>query len=257
MLAAARACPALWSPCGDQIGRSSDRNRAAHGRWCRGSSRCRAGSTNNPFVWHEPMAAYAHTLTSWAAAGTGAGRPLDQLPRRAAIFENNPHASGWRRHPDVHGAWTASPHERPADDAAGPTASCRIGADRSMDQGRTWNDLGVCSTPPAGGLHRTTLRLGGGRLRPCSNHDGVPVSVLQSVRTRPVAQGVAVRACRGCSRRAGSALAVGTRRVLTPYPTSVRCETPTGDNYTIGTPWCPQRGLPRRQRAADVYGGTR
>jgi hypothetical protein len=113
--------------------------------------------SSNPFVWdREDGTPRLFVLTSWGGVPIhSAGPSLDRLQRgQLAIFNPHPGDGVWMEAivPDATGAWYGFyHHERPArpcgrDDRQLPN----IGAARSSDRGRTWDDLGIIlDAPPA------------------------------------------------------------------------------------------------------------
>ena len=94
-------------------------------------------------------------LTSWGGVPTrSTGTSLERLQRDEPVsFTSHPGHGVWMESivADDGGAWYGYyHHERPADECARPDRQLtRIGAARSIDQGRTWEDLGlVIDAPP-------------------------------------------------------------------------------------------------------------
>ena len=227
--------------------------------------------SNNPFVWHEADGVRTLTaLTSWGGVPELArGTALDHLaPVGAATFENHPGHGVWMEAviPDDQGAWYGYyHHERPAEECGRLDRQLpRIGAARSLDQGRTWVDLGVVfDAPPGSAACTSTGRfvLGGvGDVAAMLDRDGQYVYLFFSQYERdPSAQGVAVARMTWANRdEPAGALAVWNDGAWLPAsPTFAEDgETPTGVIYPVGTPLVPAtRPFHDGNAAADVYWG--
>jgi hypothetical protein len=112
--------------------------------------------SSNPLVWDlVDGSPRLFVLTSWGGVPIhSAGPSLDRLQRGApAVFNPHPGDGVWMEAivPDAAGTWYGFyHHERPArpcgrDDRQLPN----IGAARSVDRGRTWDDLGIILDAPA------------------------------------------------------------------------------------------------------------
>ncbi|MGE0363172.1 MAG: hypothetical protein AB7H93_13595 [Vicinamibacterales bacterium] len=114
--------------------------------------------SNNPFVWIRdggmPMLT---VLSSWGGIPTLArGRELEwlRLDDAAVAVRDHPGHGVWFEAvvPDAAGRWYGFyHHERPADDCGRPDRQLpRLGAARSIDEGRTWQNLGIVLDAPPG-----------------------------------------------------------------------------------------------------------
>jgi hypothetical protein len=111
--------------------------------------------SNNPLVWHRDGAAFVLTaMTSWGGVPELArGASLDRLGIEGGVtFTTHPGHGVWFEAivTDDHDQWYGFyHHERPADDCGRPDRQLpRIGAARSTDFGRTWDDLGIVLDAP-------------------------------------------------------------------------------------------------------------
>lgn len=160
--------------------------------------------SNNPLVWHQAGADRLLTaITSWGGVPELARGPSLESLRQdgGATFVTHPGHGVWIEAvvPDDQGTWYAYyHHERPADDCGRPERQLpRIGAARSADQGRTWDDLGiVLDAPPGSAACDSTNRfvLGGvGDVTAALDHEGQDLYLFFSQYGRdPAVQGVAV-----------------------------------------------------------------
>jgi len=127
--------------------------------------------SNNPLVWHHDGAtAILTAMTSWGGIPELArGASIDRLGIEGGVtFTTHPGHGVWFEAivADDHDQWYGFyHHERPADDCGRPDRQLpRIGAARSTDFGRTWDDLGiVLDAPPESAACDSTNRftLGG------------------------------------------------------------------------------------------------
>lgn len=160
--------------------------------------------SNNPLVWHRDGATSIVTaFTSWGGTPEIARGPaVDALAIEGGVT--------FTTHPG-HGVWFEAivadeldhwygfyHHERPADECGRPDRQLpRIGAARSIDYGRTWDDLGiVLDAPPdsaaCGSTNRFTLG-GVGDVTAALDHDQQFLYLYFSQYGRNAAtQGVAV-----------------------------------------------------------------
>ncbi len=113
--------------------------------------------SNNPLVWHrEGATAVLSALTSWGGVPeVSRGPAVDRLRLVGQVaFTSHPGHGVWFEAvvPDAQGLWYGFyHHERPADDCGRPERQLpRIGLARSVDQGRSWTDLGIVLDAPAG-----------------------------------------------------------------------------------------------------------
>jgi len=111
--------------------------------------------SSNPFVWDAIGGVQQlFVVTSWGGVPVqSSGASLEQLHRGAAVtFATHPGHGVWMESivPDDSGTWYGFyHHERPADDCGRPDRQLpRIGAARSADRGRTWDDLGIVLDAP-------------------------------------------------------------------------------------------------------------
>lgn len=113
--------------------------------------------SSNPFVWEiVDGLPRLFVFTSWGGMPIrSAGDGLDRLTRGEPVtFDPHPGHGVWMDAivPDDAGVWYAYyHHERPAEECGRPDRELpRIGAARSVDRGRTWQDLGVVLDAPPG-----------------------------------------------------------------------------------------------------------
>ena len=113
--------------------------------------------SSNPFVWDwVDGLRRLFVVTSWGGVPIqSSGQSLEQLHRGEPVsFVNHPGHGVWMESivTDDVGTWYGYyHHERPADECNRPERQLpRIGAARSTDQGRTWEDLGIVLDAPAG-----------------------------------------------------------------------------------------------------------
>ncbi len=127
--------------------------------------------SNNPLEWHlDGATAILTATTSWGGIPELArGASIDRLGIEGGVtFTTHPGHGVWFEAivADDHDQWYGFyHHERPADDCGRPDRQLpRIGAARSTDFGRTWDDLGiVLDAPPESAACDSTNRftLGG------------------------------------------------------------------------------------------------
>lgn len=115
--------------------------------------------SSNPFVWDlVDGVRVLFVLTSWGGVPVqSSGASLDQLRRGQPVaFTTHPGDGVWMESvaTDDVGTWYGYyHHERPADECGRPERQLpRIGAARSTDQGRTWEDLGIVLDAPPGSV---------------------------------------------------------------------------------------------------------
>ena len=113
--------------------------------------------SNNPFVWTRDGGVPMLTvLSSWGGIPTlGRGRELEwlRLDGEVAVSDHPGHGVWFEAVvPDSAGRWYGFyHHERPADDCGRPERQLpRVGAARSVDEGRTWQNLGIVLDAPPG-----------------------------------------------------------------------------------------------------------
>jgi hypothetical protein len=111
--------------------------------------------SNTPLVWSAPDGVpQLVALTSWGGVPVrSSGSSLERLqPGEPVAFTTHPGHGVWMEAivPDDVGTWYGYyHHERPADDCGRPDRQLpRIGAARSVDQGHTWEDLGIVIDAP-------------------------------------------------------------------------------------------------------------
>ena len=160
--------------------------------------------SSNPLVWDlVDGAARLFVLTSWGGVPIQSSGPrLEDLQRGGpATFEPHPGHGVWMEAivPDAQGSWYGFyHHERPADSCGrGDRQLPNIGAARSSDRGRTWQDLGiVLDAPPQSDACQSANRfvLGGvGDVTAVLDADGQTLYLYFSQYMKdPAAQGVAV-----------------------------------------------------------------
>jgi hypothetical protein len=127
--------------------------------------------SSNPFVWDlVDGVRQLFVITSWGGVPVqSSGVSVDRLHRGEPVTFTNPPGNGvWMESiiTDDAGTWYGYyHHERPADECARADRQLpRIGAARSSDHGRTWEDLGIVLDAPDGSAQcRSTNRfvLGG------------------------------------------------------------------------------------------------
>ena len=113
--------------------------------------------SSNPFVWDLVNGRRElFVITSWGGVPIqSSGASVEQLHRGEAVaFTKHPGHGVWMESivTDDGGIWYGYyHHERPADECGRPDRQLpRIGAARSSDQGRTWEDLGIVLDAPDG-----------------------------------------------------------------------------------------------------------
>ena len=113
--------------------------------------------SSNPFVWDLVNGRRElFVITSWGGVPVqSSGSSVEQLHRGEAVaFTTHPGHGVWMESivTDDAGTWYGYyHHERPADECGRPDRQLpRIGAARSSDQGRTWEDLGIVLDAPDG-----------------------------------------------------------------------------------------------------------
>lgn len=159
--------------------------------------------SSNPAVWSlVDGVARLFVISSWGGVPTRAsGASLDSLHGDGPVgFITHPGNGVWMEAivPDAAGAWYGYyHHERPADLCGRPDRQLpRIGAMRSVDQGQTWDDLGiVIDAPPGGEACDSANRfvLGGvGDVTAALDAAGQDLFLYFSQYSKGVAQGVAV-----------------------------------------------------------------
>jgi hypothetical protein len=111
--------------------------------------------SNTPLVWSAPDAVQQLVaLTTWGGTPMrSSGSSLEQLqPGEPVAFTSQPGHGVWMESivPDDVGTWYGYYHnEWPADSCGRPDRHVpRIGAARSVDDGRTWEDLGIVIEAP-------------------------------------------------------------------------------------------------------------
>ena len=113
--------------------------------------------SSNPFVWDRvDSQPRLFVVTSWGGIPIQSSGPsIDRLQRGEPVsFTSHPGNGVWMESivSDADGTWYGYyHHERPADECARPERQLpRIGAARSRDTGRTWEDLGIVLDAPPG-----------------------------------------------------------------------------------------------------------
>ena len=113
--------------------------------------------SSNPFVWDlVDGVRQLFVITSWGGVPVqSAGASVDQLRRGEPVaFTTHPGHGVWMESivTDDAATWYGYyHHERPADECGRPDRQLpRIGAARSSDHGRTWEDLGIVLDAPPG-----------------------------------------------------------------------------------------------------------
>ena len=116
-----------------------------------------AVDSNNPFVWdYLDGVRRIFVITSWGGTPVqSAGASVEQLRRgEPVVFTSHPGHGVWMESivTDDAGTWYGYyHHELPADECGRPDRQLpRIGAARSSDHGRTWEDLGIVLAAPDG-----------------------------------------------------------------------------------------------------------
>jgi hypothetical protein len=228
--------------------------------------------SSNPLVWDlEDGASRLFVLTSWGGVPVhSAGPSLDRLQRgQLAVFNPHPGDGVWMEAivPDAAGTWYGFyHHERPAracgrDDRQMPN----IGAARSSDRGRTWDDLGVIlDAPPDTHVCESSNRFvfgGVGDVTAALDADGQNLYLYYSQYMRdPGAQGVAVARLAWADRDAPAGkLTIWNDGAWLPV-FSAAAENQDGPStwiYPSGTPLVPvTRPLHDASPAADVFWGA-
>lgn len=160
--------------------------------------------SNNPFVWYrEGSTPVLSAITSWGGVPELATGPSIEglAPAGGATFRSHPGHGVWFEAvvPDHLDRWYGFyHHERPASDCGRPDRQLpRVGAARSTDHGRTWDDLGIVLDAPPGSaacLSSNGFTLGGvGDVSAMLDRDARFLYLYFSQYVRdPRAQGVAV-----------------------------------------------------------------
>ena len=196
--------------------------------------------SSNPAVWSLVDGAQRlFVISSWGGVPTRAsGSSLSALHAEGPVgFITHPGNGVWMEAivPDESGAWYGYyHHERPADLCGRPDRQLpRIGAMRSTDQGRTWEDLGiVIDAPPDSEACDSANRfvLGGiGDVTAALDRDGQDLYLYFSqIRTQP--------AFRKASPWRGSPGPIATRRSgkVTSGTTARGCQRPDVGRHRLG-----------------------
>ena len=113
--------------------------------------------SSNPFIWDwVDGVRELFVITSWGGVPIESSGPsMEQLHRGEPVtFVTHPGHGVWMESvvADDAGSWYGYyHHERPADECGRPERQLpRIGAARSSDRGRTWDDLGIVLDAPDG-----------------------------------------------------------------------------------------------------------
>jgi hypothetical protein len=226
--------------------------------------------SNNPLVWSLSGADRILTvMTSWGGAPElGRGPSIDALrPAGGVTLLNYPGDGAWFEAivPDAQGRWYGFyHHERPATACGRPERQLpRIGAARSIDQGRTWEDLGVVlDAPPGSDACQSTNRfvLGGvGDVSAALDPAGQDLYLYFSQYVaNPALQGIAVArlAWADRDRPAGRAMVWNDGAWLPPRDAATATSAEAWE-FPSGTPLVrATRPFHDSQAAADVYWGA-
>jgi hypothetical protein len=219
--------------------------------------------SSNPAVWALVGGVQKlFVISSWGGIPTRAsGTSLASLHGDGPVgFISHPGNGVWMEAivPDASGAWYGYyHHERPADLCNRPDRQLpRIGAMRSIDQGRTWEDLGiVLDAPPGGEACDSANRfvLGGvGDVTAALDPSGQDLFLYFSQYSRGVDQGVAVARLAWADRDAPvGKVSVWNRGAWLPAS-----ETETGFAYSAGTPLvAASKPFHDRSATNDVFWG--
>jgi hypothetical protein len=228
--------------------------------------------SSNPLVWElVDGTPRLFVLTSWGGLPIhSAGPSLERLQRgELAIFDPHPGDGVWMEAivPDVGGTWYGFyHHERPArpcgrDDRQLPN----IGAARSFDHGRTWQDLGIIlDAPPQSYVCESGNRFvfgGVGDVTAALDADGQTLYLYFSQYMRdPSAQGVAVARLAWADRDAPiGKLSIWNDGAWLPVSRASDVEAGGSESwiYPAGTPLVPAtRPFHDSSAAADVFWGA-
>jgi len=225
--------------------------------------------SSNPFLWDlVDGARQLFVVTSWGGVPIrSSGSSVEQLRRGAPIaFTVHPGHGVWMESilADDAGTWYGYyHHERPADECGRPDRQLpRIGAARSADQGRTWEDLGIVLDAPDGSAQcgsGNRFVLGGvgdvSAILDCNKQD--VYLFFSQYSGGAERQGVAVARLAWSDRDAP----VGKAAIFndTAWLSAMREELASSDtwSYPPGTPLQPAaRPFHDGNQAADVYWGA-
>lgn len=262
--------PLIWSSCVlavAMIATAGAQSRAPSARLVSASrlDLPAAIDSSNPAVWALVDGVQRlFVISSWGGIPVRSSGPsIDSLDRGVPVdFSSHPGHGVWMEAivPDETGTWYGYyHHERPADLCGRPERQLpRIGAMRSADHGRTWEDLGiVLDAPPGseacdssnrfvlGGIGDVTAALD-------AEHKDVYLYVSQYVRDGSY-QGVAVARIAWADRDAP----VGKAAVWRDGAWLPATESATGEwTYPLGTPLVrSQRPMHDRSSTNDVFWG--
>lgn len=222
-----------------------------------------AVDSSNPAVWSlVDGIPRLFVISSWGGVPTRAsGASLSALHGDGAVgFISHPGNGVWMEAivPDDSGAWYGYyHHERPADLCGRPDRQLpRIGAMRSIDQGQTWQDLGiVIDAPPGGEACESANRfvLGGvGDVTAALDGARQDLFLYFSQYSKGVAQGVAVARLAWADRDAP----IGKVAIWNNGAWLPAAESDSGWTYPAGTPLvAASKPFHDRSPSADVFWG--
>ena len=225
--------------------------------------------SNNPLVWHSDGATRILTaMTSWGGVPEVArGASVETLGVEGGVtFTTHPGHGVWFEAivADDHDQWYGFyHHERPADECGRPDRQLpRIGAARSVDFGRTWDDLGiVLDAPPDSTACDSTNRfvLGGvGDVTAALDHDQQFLYLYFSQYGRNAAtQGVAVARLAWADRDTPAGrVEIWNDDVWLPVQNVAAEDESPRFEYPVGTSLQPpSRPFHDGQESADVFWG--
>ena len=225
--------------------------------------------SNNPLIWHSDGATRILTaLTSWGGVPEVArGSSVDTLGVEGGVtFTTHPGHGVWFEAivADDQDQWYGFyHHERPADECGRPDRQLpRIGAARSVDLGRTWDDLGiVLDAPPDSAACNSTNRftLGGvGDVTAALDHDQQFLYLYFSQYGRDAStQGVAAARLAWADRdQPAGRVEIWNADVWLPVQNVVTEDELPRWEYPVGTSLQPpSRPFHDGQESADVFWG--
>ena len=225
--------------------------------------------SSNPLVWDLVDGAQRlFVVTSWGGIPVQSSGPrLEQLQRGEPVtFEPHPGHGVWMEAivPDAVGAWYGFyHHERPADACGRAERQLpNIGAARSLDRGRTWQDLGIIldarpDSDACGSANRFVLG-GVGDLTAALDADGQNLYVFFSQYEKdPAAQGVAAARLAWADRdEPAGKLTIWNEGAWLPVQRATDDTAPASWVYPSGSPLVPAtRPFHDASAAADVFWG--
>ena len=225
--------------------------------------------SNTPLLWHlDDGRSVLTAITSWGGVPEVArGASVQALALEGGVtFTNHPGHGVWFEAivaDDLDRWYGFYHHERPADECGRPDRQLpRIGAARSVDFGRTWDDLGIVLDAPAnsaacGSTNRFTLGGVGDVTAALDRGQEFLYLYFSQYGRDPVSQGVAAARLAWADRDApvGRAEIWNDGAWLPVRDAASEGEAPRWD-YPVGTSlWPPSRPFHDGQPSADVFWG--